>query len=347
MVELSDMTTGGPVPAAAAHDAVRVLAVTNMYPTPADPALGTFVAEQVSALRAHPRIARCDVLFINGRVHRWNYVRGFTQVRDRLRNGLYDVIHAHYGLTGAVATSQSRVPVVVTYHTGDIELTRWQRAVSRWAGRRAAANICVSLRSKSFLGLPAEYLPCGIDLAAFAPKSRIRARRIFGVPEGALAVLFPSTPSRPKKRYPRFVSVCDALRERGHHVHELRLEGLTRAEVPHLLAAADVMVLTSMQEGSPLAVMEAMASGLPVVATPVGDVMSMLADAEHARVLDFDAVRFADAVEAVVNDAPKVRHPFTGARRFDQQLVVERLVEILSRAARWDPPAAPHRAVAP
>jgi hypothetical protein len=72
----------------------------------------------------------------------------------------------------------------------------------------------------------------------------------------------------------------------------------------------------------------------------------MVADAEHARVLDFDAVRFADAVEAVVNDAPKARHPFTGARRFDQQLVVERLVQILLRAARWDPPAARHRAVA-
>jgi hypothetical protein len=37
---------------------------------------------------------------------------------------------------------------------------------------------------------------------------------------------------------------------------------------------------------------------------------------------------------AVVNDAPKARQPFTGAKRFDQQLVVERLVEILSRAVR-------------
>jgi teichuronic acid biosynthesis glycosyltransferase TuaC len=326
------MTRGGPVSSVSARDVVRVLVLANAYPTPADPGQGTYVAEQVSGLRAHPRIARCDVVVINGMVNRWNYARGFTQVRDRLRNGSYDVVHAHYGLTGAVATSQSRVPVVVTYHTGDIELARWQRAVSRWAGRRAAANICVSVRSKSALGLPAEYLPCGIDLAAFAPKDRIRARRIFGVPEGALGVLFPSTPSRPKKRYPRFVSVCDALRERGHRVHELRLEGLTRDEVPHLLAAADVMVLTSIQEGSPMVVMEAMASGLPVVATPVGDVMSMLADAEHARVLDFDALRFADAVDAVVDDAPKARHPFTGAERFDQQVVVERLVEILSRA---------------
>jgi teichuronic acid biosynthesis glycosyltransferase TuaC len=334
MVELSDMTTGGPVSSASARDAVRVLVLANAYPTPADPWQGTYVAEQVSGLRAHPRIAQCDVLVINGMINRWNYARGFAQVRERLRNGSYDVIHAHYGLTGAVATTQSRVPVVVTYHTGDIELARWQRAVSRWAGRRAAANICVSLRSKSALGLPAEYLPCGIDVAAFAPKDRIRARRIFGVPEGALAVLFPSSPSRGKKRYPRFVSVCDTLRERGHHVHELRLERLTRDKVPHLLAAADVMVLTSVQEGSPIAIMEAMASGLPVVATPVGDVMSMLAEAEHARVLDFDALRFAHAVDAVVDDAPKVRHPLTGVERFDQQLVIERLVEILSRAVR-------------
>ena len=69
------------------------------------------------------------------------------------------------------------------------------------------------------------------------------------------------------------------LRRRGHRVRELHLRGLARDEVPTIMAAADAMVLTSLQEGSPVAVMEALATGLGVVATPVGDVEQMLAGA--------------------------------------------------------------------
>ena len=134
---------------------MRILTLTNMYPTEADPTFGTFVGDQVAALRVPPRVERCDVLFVAGRASRWNYARAFGQLRHALRANPVDVIHAHYGLTGAIATSQRRVPAVVTYHTGDLELTRWQRAVSRLAYRLAADNICVSLRAMKQLPGPA------------------------------------------------------------------------------------------------------------------------------------------------------------------------------------------------
>src|SRR5205807_29702 len=144
---------------------------------------------------------------------------------------------------------------------------------------------------------PAHHVTCGIDLQLFTPRDREQARRRFDVQPHELAVLFPSSPHRVFKKYPRFVTVLEELRRRGHAVHELQLKGLARTDVPELMAAADVMVLTSSVEAAPVAVMEALACGLGVVATPVADVPAMLEGVAAARVLAFGTGAFADAVE--------------------------------------------------
>lgn len=311
---------------------MRILTLTNMYPTEADPTYGTFVGDQVQALRRHPRVQRCSVMFVDGRSGRYNYASAFPRLVQTLHRDPVDVIYAHYGLTGAIAVAQRRTPTVVTYHTGDLELTRWQRSVSRLAYRLATDNICVSRRAMEELPGPAHHLTCGLDLSAFGPRDRAQARSRFGVLEDELAVLFPSSPDRPKKAYPRFAAVLTELRNRGHRVHELQLKGLTREEVPTLMAAADVMVLTSLQEGSPVAVMEGLAAGLGVVATPVGDVAQMLTGARNARVQPFDVGAFADATEAVAAADAGERLPDPISQRFSDAAITERLVEILERA---------------
>ena len=78
------------------------------------------------------------------------------------------------------------------------------------------------------------HLPCGIDLERFAPVDRAAARGRFEVPESALALLFPGPRDHPQKAYSRFEEVREALRARGHEVIELRLENVTRENVPLL-----------------------------------------------------------------------------------------------------------------
>lgn len=320
---------------------MRILAVTNMYPTDTDPTFGTFVGDQVAALRSHPRVERCDVVFIDGRASRWNYLIAGAGLLRTIRHAKVDVIHAHYGLTGFVATLQRRVPVVVTYHGSDLERTWWQRQVSRIAYRRAADNICVSVRAMRRLPGPAHHLTCGIDTELFVPRERDLARRSWGIAPDELALLFPSSPERPVKAYPRFRGVVDELRARGHRVRELHLRDVTREEVPTIMAAADVMVMTSLTEGAPVTVMEALACGLGVVATPVGDVPVMLASAANARVLRFDAVSFASAVESVLAADPGARRPDPSSAQFASAAITDRLVEILAHARTGQRPLHP------
>jgi glycosyltransferase involved in cell wall biosynthesis len=305
---------------------IRLLTVTNLFPAEDDPTYGTFVAEQVEALRAHPGISLVDVLFIDGRKDRLAYARAVPEVRRRAKSRTYDLIHAHHGLAGAVAVCQRRLPVVVTYHSGDIDYFPWQRRISRVVARRTARNICVARRDIRRLGRPATHIPCGLDTTRFAPHERGAARHDFGVPEGSLALLFPSSRDRRKKMYSRFEEVREELEARGHPVHELRLEKVPRERVPELLAASDVMVMTSVSEGAPVAVMEALSAGLPVVSTPVGEVEAMIGDVANCRVDEFDAQRFADAVESLSQDGP--RAPASRSEDYSQERVVAALVDV-------------------
>ena len=116
----------------------RVLVVTNLWPTEADPSYGSFVKAQMESLR--PLGVEFDVLFVNGRESTWNYLRGVRQIRRRLRKKRYDLIHAHFGLSGWVARWQFRVPLVVSF-MGDDVLGPAHTQRADYAGRAFPAHL--------------------------------------------------------------------------------------------------------------------------------------------------------------------------------------------------------------
>jgi glycosyltransferase involved in cell wall biosynthesis len=310
--------------------ALSVLVVTNMYPTPESPHYGTFVAEQVDALRERDDIERVDVLFVDGREKPLNYLRGISDLRRMMAGQSYDLIHAHYGLAGAIAVSQRRVPVVITFHSGDIDYIWWHKHISRGAAALSKINLCVCVKDMPKLMAPSFHLPCGIEIDRFRPRNRQAARAIHGISEEQLAILFPGPRTHKKKAYDRFEDVRDELRKRGHDVVELRLENTVREEVPTLFAAADVLVMTSRSEGSPVSVMEALSGGVPIVATNVGDVRPMVEGAPGCYVGEYDVERFADEIERVRDSGE--RTPRVRARRFSQERIVSALRDVYAEA---------------
>jgi glycosyltransferase involved in cell wall biosynthesis len=76
-----------------------------------------------------------------------------------------------------------------------------------------------------------------------------------------------------------------------------------RADVPAILNASDLFVLSSCWEGNPLSVMEAMAAGLPVVSTAVGGVPELVREGETGLLVPSgDAAALARALQALVDD---------------------------------------------
>lgn len=304
---------------------MRVLVFTNMYPTEKEPWFGCFVREQVDDLRACG--VSVEVLSFDGRSTRSEYLRAAVRLRSALRSGAFDLVHAHYGLTGAVASTQRSAPVVTTFHGTDAGHVRWKRNVS-WCVARATYPVFVSRRSARLLGLSdATVIPIGIDMDLFALGDRRAARRELGWREDGRFVLFPGARSVPVKNAPLFDRAIEAVRAEGVDVTAVFLEGLTRQQAAAAMCAADVVLMTSLSEGSPLAVREALATGTPVVSVDVGDVREVVAGLEGCAVTSRDPLALARAVRAALGsvDREALRARAAHYRRAD---IAERLIRV-------------------
>jgi glycosyltransferase involved in cell wall biosynthesis len=244
---------------------VRVLVVTNMYPTPERPALGPFVRDQVEALR---RRGDLDVeLFAFGPGPR-ALIRAAVALRRRYGRGpRFDIVHAHFGLTAWPALLADLGPVVVTLHGNDL-LVRRSYYATRAALPFTALAAAVSREfSASLPGAGTRrrvaVLPVGIDLRRFRPIPRAEARARLGLDPAGPYLLFPHDPARPLKRYDRAV-------EAAGEVKLLTLGGVAPDEVPYWINAANAVLVPSAKEGFGLSVIEALACGVPAFGTPVG-----------------------------------------------------------------------------
>jgi glycosyltransferase involved in cell wall biosynthesis len=296
-----------------------------MYPTEKEPWFGCFVRDQVDDLRALG--VSVDVLSFDGRSATSEYARAAVRLRHALRSHHFDVVHAHYGLTGAVASTQRAVRTVTTFHGTDAGHVRWKRNVS-WLVARTTYPVFVSRRSARLLGLPhASVIPIGIDMDLFALGDRRAARRAMGWHEEGTFVLFPGARTVSVKNAPLFDHAVDVVRAEGVDVKPVYLEGLTRQQVATAMCAADVLLMTSISEGSPLAVREALATGTPVVSVDVGDVRDVVGGLEACSITSRDPLELARGVRAALGpvDRQALRARAAHYRRAN---IAERLVHV-------------------
>jgi glycosyltransferase involved in cell wall biosynthesis len=251
---------------------VRVLVVTNLYPTARRPGLGPFVRDQVEALRA------IDGLEVD--LHSFDppggirpYLSESLTLRRKFRGSDYDVIHSHYGLTGFCALAVRGAKAhAVTFHGDDLRLGKVapiSRLVARLSDLPATVSAGLARSEAAGLGGPGTrrrvaVLPCGIDLDRLKPIARAEARQELGLDPNGRYLLFPADPARPEKR----VDLARQVVPDG--VELIHYDNTPPERVPLYINAANAVVVTSEREGFGLAPLEALACDVPVLATDVG-----------------------------------------------------------------------------
>jgi glycosyltransferase involved in cell wall biosynthesis len=243
---------------------VRALVVTNMYPTPERPALGSFVRDQVEALRRRDDVEVELFAFAPGLRA---YPRAARELRRRYRGRRFDVVHAHFGLTAWPAVAARLGPVVVTLHGNDLFHPR-SNLLTRAILPRVALPAAVS---REFSGLlpgagvtrRVAVLPVGIDVERFRPIPRREARERLGLDPAGPYLLFPHDPARPLKRF-------DRAQEAAGETRLLTMGNVPPGEVPYWINACNAVLVPSAAEGFGLSVIEALACGVPAFGTPVG-----------------------------------------------------------------------------
>ena len=273
-------------------EALRILVVTNLYPTPKRPFICQFVKEQVESMREYYPNLTIDVRVIEGDRPRGEYLREMLRLPAVVKRGRYDIVHAHFGLT-LVSTLLVHAPVAVTFHGSDL-LVSPTKHVSRLLAPLASKVIVVAQRLKESLGY-GDVIPCGIRANDFALPSSYEGKPSPRMP-CELKVLFPSDPARKIKDYGLFRAVRQELESRGNKVKEVHLVNIDRAKVREIYWNCDVMLLTSVSEGSPTVIKEAIAAKLPFVSVDVGDVKEWAALVEFGVVVpDRDPKSITDA----------------------------------------------------
>lgn len=282
---------------------MRILIVTNMWPSSNAPVRGIFVAEQVRSLEARGHDVSVVSLERPGR--RTRYAWGIVEVAKAVSKHRPQIVHAHYGFSGVVASLQRAAPLVVTYHGSDVHVD-WQRKISLLAARRAAANIFVSQRQRELL--PAKHswvLPCGVDPVLFHPRSRPDARRELGLDPAQPVLLFAGAFKNAVKNYPLLAAALAEAPRTECFVQEMA--GISRDLVPVWMAAADALVMTSISEGSPMVVKEALFMQLPIVSTAVGDVPDRIGNVDGCHVVASESGTVRRAIDAVLKRRERLR----------------------------------------
>ena len=278
---------------------MRALIVTNMWPSPEAPALGSFVRDQVDALR---RIGGDELELEVFSFPPKGYARAARELRRLDRARPFDVVHAHFGLSAWPALAAPARARVVTLHGTDLRhprtraltrlvLPRFDLVATGQRGPRARAACARGSRP------PRGAAVRGGDRSLRSDPARRRAR-----PPGARAdgryLLFPSDPARPAKRHDRAAEVAAAV-----SAELLLLRGVAPADAPLWVNAAGAVVMPSEQEGFGLAVLEALACDVPVVAAPTGIHAEALTGIDGTLCAPYDRDEWSHFVSAQLDRA--------------------------------------------
>jgi glycosyltransferase involved in cell wall biosynthesis len=258
-------------------------------------------------------------------------LRGVRKLRRIIGAWRPDVIQAslwHGNLVALLAARGTGVPVIAGHQSVDDDKPRFRVAIDRRILRRAAAHVCVSEKVGARMivrdRVPREKvvtIPIGKNLDDFTGLDRRESRLMWNLPENAKVVGWLGRHD-PVKDLPTLMRAVGVLEDwwllvggagpGGADVERatwtVGIDERTRVftdvtEVPRFMAALDVFALPSLQEGSPGALVEAMASGLPVVATPVGGVPEIVSDGVNGLLVPVrDPSALAHAIERAAAD---------------------------------------------
>lgn len=295
-----------------------------------------------------------------------------------LRRNRYDVVHTHCtkaGDLGRIAARMAGVPVIIhTHHglawrPGVTGLPGVARALERWCAKFSDGLIAVAEPDRQFairdgVGVAAQYelIRSGIEIEAYADVaiSRAEARQRLGLPDDAFVVVCVARLDYVKAPLDMLAAFEIMARERpeAHLVMvgdgNLRAEveaavakaGLAgrvhllglRRDVPEILRASDVLALASLFEGLPRVFPQAMAAGLPIVATNVDGAPDVIVPGETGWMVESRRpdLMAAHLIELARDPERARRMGARGRERVDEfsaRRMVERLETLYTRLA--------------
>lgn len=264
-----------------------------------------------------------------------NYFLSALTLKKHIRDNKYDLIHAHFSRSAFLCLLVSgRVPVIVSYMGTDVLgenlINRYMR---QYVSKHAVYQIVKSKEMGNFFSgdTSLSIIPNGVSFERFKPIDKIYARDILGLSQVKMYILFAADPMRKEKNYELAKSAVKILKsDSKQEVELLTLYNQPHERVCSFMNASDVVLLTSIFEGSPNIIKEAMACNCPIVSTDVGDVREHIEGVKGCYIAEFCPNNVAAKITKAFSNCEKTDGR-EKIRHLDIDKIAVKIIEIYKR----------------
>lgn len=262
------------------------------------------------------------------------YLRNIPKLRRFLKNNKFDVVHAHYSLSGIVAALAGSKPLVVSLMGSDVKAKTWFKYILWFFYKFLwAVTIVKSEDMKSSLGFKkVKVIPNGVELDKFKPLNREFCQDKLEWDKSKDHILFAANVKRAVKNFELSNIAFTNLRHEHKNIELHTLHNVPNHEMPYYYNASSIVLLSSFWEGSPNVIKEAMACNSIIVSTNVGNVSFLFGTTEGLFTSDLSTNGFSNALKEAYIAFKNLKHSLGRKRiqylNLDEKTVAETIVNV-------------------
>jgi len=233
----------------------------------------------------------------------FGYLKSIRELIHCTENIEYDVYHAHYSFSGYVASLAKKKPLVVSLLGTDVIKSSLSRSILK-----IVSSICdwsrIIVKSDQMKNLlkikKIEVVPNGVSFDTFHPINQKKARSILNWNLEEKIILFNGHKSNPIKNYALAEKAINLCKK---NIKIVEMKNLDQEKLNLYYNACDVFLSTSLWEGSPNTIKEAMACNTNIISTNVGDVNYLFGKEKYNRICTFDPLE----ISTIITNALRVK----------------------------------------
>lgn len=239
----------------------------------------------------------CDVDFfaIKGKGF-WGYLKNVLPLRRLIKIEKYDIIHAHYSMSGFVAALGGANPLIVSLMGSDVKSEPFFKIFILIFNMLSWNEIIVKSEDmKKTLALKnIHVIPNGVDFKKFKPIKKSIALAYTKWDLSKKHILFGGNHHQKVKNFNLAKKAFDLLDYSKIDLHYL--ENIPSDKMAFYHNSADLILLTSLWEGSPNIIKEAMACNIPIVSSNVGDVYKLIEKTKGCYITSYNPKDIASKI---------------------------------------------------
>tara|TARA_B100000315_G_C14586843_1_gene593491 strand:- start:2859 stop:3773 length:915 start_codon:yes stop_codon:yes gene_type:complete len=228
-----------------------------------------------------------------------SYLREFVRLRRFIKGDNIDLVHAHYSYSGIISGLTHRKTICSLMGTDVYAGSWWVKLITRFFYKYIWIKTIVKSRQKQRLFPRAEVIPNGVNFNKFKIIPKEKAIKHTNLTKGKKNIIFIA--EHIYEEVKNYSLAEKAFKYLPSNFNLIPVSGVTHDELVYYYNAADALLLTSLSEGSPNIVKEAMVCNCPVVSTDVGDVGKVIYNTAGCFICDYNPKDIAEKIKAAIN----------------------------------------------